>query len=79
MSVFFQGWRPTVGWVCALGLLYASFIEPLMRFIATMCGYDGEFPIIDTMLTGQALLAMIGLAVARTREKEKGVHKDTLK
>jgi len=78
-SIFVAGWRPGVGWVCALGLLYVSFIEPLMRFIASMNGYTGEFPEIDTSLTMQVLLGMLGLVAARTREKEKGVHKDTLK
>lgn len=77
-SVFIAGWRPFVGWTCGVGLLYASILEPLMRFIATMAGYSGEFPVIDTTLTMQVLLGMLGLVAARTREKEKGVHKDTL-
>jgi len=78
-SIWVAGWRPGVGWVCALGLLYASIIEPLMRFVATMAGYTGEFPLIDTTLTMQVLIGMLGLVAARTREKEKGVHKDSLK
>ena len=78
-SIFVSGWRPGVGWVCALGLLYASFVEPLMRFIATMLDYTGTFPVIDTSITMQVLLGMLGLGMMRTREKEKGVHKDSLK
>ena len=78
-SIFVSGWRPGVGWVCALGLLYASFIEPLMRFIAAMLDYTGTFPVIDTSITMQVLLGMLGLGAMRTREKEKGVHKDSLK
>ena len=42
---FVAGWRPFVGWVCGTGLLYVSFIEPIMRFIAKMNGYTGEFPV----------------------------------
>ncbi len=78
-NVFVAGWRPFVGWVCGLGLAYASIIEPLMRFIASTNGYTGEFPVIDTSITLQVLLGMLGLGVMRTREKEKGVHKDSLK
>ena len=78
-NVFVAGWRPFVGWVCGLGLAYASIIEPLMRFIAKLNGYTGEFPVIDTSITLQVLLGMLGLGVMRTREKEKGVHKDSLK
>ena len=78
-NVFVSGWRPFVGWVCGLGLAYASIIEPLMRFIAKLNDYTGTFPVIDTSITMQVLLGMLGLGVMRTREKEKGVHKDSLK
>lgn len=74
-SLFVSGWRPFVGWVCAFSLAYISIIEPLMRLLATMFGYSGEFPEIDTTITMQVLIGMLGLGVMRTREKEKGVNK----
>jgi len=77
-SIFVAGWRPFVGWVCGFSLAYVAILEPLMRFIASLNGYTGEFPVIDTNLTMQVLLGMLGLVAARTREKEKGVHKDAL-
>jgi len=73
-SLFIGGWRPFVGWVCGFSLLYSAILEPLMRFVANLFGYDGDFPVIDTTLTMQVLLGMLGLVAARTREKEKGVH-----
>ena len=78
-SIFVAGWRPFVGWVCGFGLLYASVIEPLMRFIATVNDYTGTFPALDTTITMQVLLGMLGLGLMRTKEKEKGTHKDSLK
>tara|TARA_R110000782_G_scaffold269587_2_gene367981 strand:+ start:654 stop:1094 length:441 start_codon:yes stop_codon:yes gene_type:complete len=78
-SLFIAGWRPFVGWVCGFGLAYASIIEPIMRFIAKLSGYTGAFPLIDTSITMQVLLGMLGLGLMRTREKEKGVHKDSIK
>ncbi len=78
-SIFVAGWRPFVGWVCGFGLLYASVIEPLMRFIATVNDYTGTFPTLDTTITMQVLLGMLGLGLMRTKEKEKGTHKDSLK
>ncbi len=78
-SIFVAGWRPFVGWVCGFGLLYASVIEPLMRFIATLNDYTGTFPVLDTTITMQVLLGMLGLGLMRTKEKEKGTHKDSLK
>ncbi len=70
---FVAAWRPFVGWVCGFSLAYAAILEPFMRFIANMNGYTGVFPVIDTTLTMQILLGMLGLAGMRTREKEKGV------
>jgi hypothetical protein len=78
-SIFVAGWRPFVGWIGGLAFAYASILEPLMRFVATVSGYDGEFPIIDTNMTMQVLLGMLGLGLMRSYEKKNGVHKDSLK
>jgi hypothetical protein len=78
-SIFVAGWRPFVGWVCGFGLLYASVIEPLMRFIATLNDYTGTFPVLDTTITMQVLLGMLGLGLMRTKEKQDGTHKNSLK
>jgi hypothetical protein len=72
-SIWVAGWRPFIGWVCGLGLLYVSLIEPLARFIATMNGYEGTFPVIDTTITMQVLLGMLGLGAQRSWDKSKGV------
>lgn len=73
-SVFVAGWRPAVGWVCGAGLAYAALLEPMARFVATvMFGYLGAFPIIDTDITLQILLGLLGLAGMRSFDKSKGV------
>ena len=73
-SVFVAGWRPATGWVCGFALGYVAIIEPIARFIASVgFGYTGPFPEIDTNLTLQVLLGMLGLAGARSFEKNKGV------
>lgn len=77
-SIFVAGWRPFVGWVCGIGLLYVSLIEPLMRFTAKMFGYDGEFPVIDTDITMQVLLGMLGLVGARSFDKREKSQTDKI-
>jgi hypothetical protein len=70
---FTAGWRPCIGWVCGAGLAYAALIEPFARFIAKVWfGYTGEFPVIDTTLTMQILMGMLGLGAMRSVEKIKG-------
>lgn len=78
-SIFVAGWRPFVGWVCGIGLAYVAFLEPLARFIASVSGYAGEFPEIDTTITMQVLLGMLGLGGMRTWEKKKGVASNSIK
>jgi hypothetical protein len=73
-NLFVSGWRPFIGWVCGISLTYAAIIEPLSRFIAKVVfSYTAEFPVIDTTLTLQILLGLLGLAGMRSWEKEKGV------
>ena len=72
---FTAGWRPCIGWVCGAGLAYAALIEPFARFIAKVWfGYTGEFPVIDTTLTMQILMGMLGLGAMRSVEKVKGAE-----
>ena len=73
-SIFVSGWRPAVGWCCGLALGYSTLIEPFMRFVAVVVyGYAGSFPVIDTTLTTQVLLGLLGLAGFRSLDKIKGV------
>lgn len=73
-NLFVSGWRPAVGWIGATALGYASIFEPLARFVATVFfGYSGQFPQIDTDLTLQVLLGILGLGVFRTYEKKNQV------
>lgn len=72
---FVAGWRPFIGWTCGCGLAYVAIIEPLARFAAQVWfHYTGSFPVIDTTITMQVLLGMLGLAAARTVEKVKNVE-----
>lgn len=73
-SVFVSGWRPFVGWVCGVGLAYAALLEPLARFVAVVAfGYTGAFPVLNTDITLQILLGLLGLATVRSFEKKAGV------
>ena len=69
------GWRPAIGWVCGAGLAYAALVEPFARFAAKVWfNYTGDFPVIDTDLTMQILMGMLGLGAMRSVEKVKGAE-----
>lgn len=73
-SIFVAGWRPFIGWICGISLAYAGLIEPLSRFLAQVVfHYVGAFPIVDTTVTLQVLLGLLGLGVLRSVDKKNGV------
>lgn len=73
-NIFVSGWRPFIGWGCGFAFLYSALFEPFLRFIATVLfDYSGTFPTIDTNLTMQVMLGLLGLAGLRTFEKTKDV------
>ena len=75
-SLFKSGWRPFVGWTCAFSLFYVGIIEPIARFIAMVAfKYAGAFPVINTELTIQILLGLLGIAGMRSFDKYKGTSK----
>ena len=65
-SIFVAGWRPAIGWVCAIGLLYNLILRPVAN------GFGGEFPAIDSSTLHSLIIALLGLGGLRTFEKIKG-------
>lgn len=70
---FVSGWRPFIGWVCGFSLAYVGVVEPIARFVANVFfTYKGTFPVIDTDLTMQVLLGMLGMSGLRSYDKKQG-------
>jgi hypothetical protein len=73
-SFFVSGWRPFIGWGCGIAFIYSTLIEPICRFVATtVFMYNGTFPTINSDLTMQVMLGMLGLGAMRSYEKKSGV------
>lgn len=76
-NLFVSGWRPSVGWVASISLAYVALLEPLMRFVAQVVfAYSGGFPIIDTTITLQILLGLLGIGAMRSYDKKNGTAKE---
>jgi hypothetical protein len=67
-SVFVSGWRPAIGWVCALAMAYQYLIRPFLAAFYPVL----TFPGLDDNLW-QLLAGMLGLGGLRTFEKLNGV------
>jgi hypothetical protein len=72
-SVFVSGWRPAIGWVCALALAYQYLVRPLGGTIASFLGMTiPPLPGLDDNLW-QLMMGMLGMGGLRTFEKVQGV------
>ena len=68
-SIFVAGWRPFVGWVCGIGLLYNVILAPFLDIWLTV-------PEVKTDLLYPVLLGMLGLGGMRSFEKVKRVSRE---
>src|SRR4051812_12715498 len=59
-NLFVAGWRPAVGWVCAVGVGYSFVLEPLGVFVAKLFGYTGTFPALDMGNLMTLIMGMLG-------------------
>jgi hypothetical protein len=72
-SLFVSGWRPAIGWVCALALAYQYLLRPLSGTIASLFGMViPPLPGLDDNLW-QLMMGMLGMGGLRTFEKVQGV------
>ena len=75
-SLFKGGWRPAVGWVCAIAFAYHFILKDLIVFGVAFAGMEmPALPEFDmgTLLT--VLGGMLGIGTLRTYEKQKGLTK----
>ena len=77
-SIFVAGWRPAVGWICALAMGFHFLVFPL--FGEAVEKYTG-YPLVDLNWEELSviLMGMLGFGAIRTYEKVKGVGRDKMK
>jgi len=77
-SLFKGGWRPCVGWVCALAFGYQFLIYPIAGAIYGHFGayhFDDIAPQLDMGPLMTVLGGLLGIGGLRTYEKQKGLTK----
>tara|TARA_R100000234_G_scaffold17963_1_gene9981 strand:+ start:425 stop:826 length:402 start_codon:yes stop_codon:yes gene_type:complete len=75
-SLFKGGWRPAVGWICAIAFGYHFVLQPLIIFVVTIIGIDiPELPEFDMSTLLTTLGGLLGIGGLRTYEKQKGLTK----
>ncbi len=74
-SIFVSGWRPFVGWGCAVCIFYGYLLRPWLVFAAaTLCPeYADKIPEVSMDYIWELMFGMLGIGGLRTIEKCKGV------
>jgi|TARA_B110000114_G_scaffold173282_1_gene200735 hypothetical protein len=68
-SLFVSGWRPAIGWICGLALLYSTILAPILGIWFTV-------PPVDSSLLTSVLMGMLGLGAMRSYEKKNNVARN---
>ena len=75
-SLFKGGWRPFVGWVCAVAFAYHFVLQPLLIFVFAYIGLETpDLPKFDVGTLLPVLGGMLGIGGLRSYEKTKGLTK----
>ena len=69
-TMFVAGWRPAVGWICAIGLAFTFLINPAIQWYTGQPG-----PTLPTDIVFELMLGLLGLGGLRTYEKLAGKSK----
>ena len=91
-SLFVAGWRPAIGWVCAVALGYSFVAHPIVEWGITVAGMGVDHLVLvdgkETIVAGitapslniaqlsSLVFAMLGMAGLRTYEKQVGVSRE---
>jgi len=74
-SIFKGGWRPFVGWVCGVAMLYHFLLQPIIVFTLSAAGITFDLPQFDMGSLMTILMGLLGLGGLRSFEKHKGITK----
>lgn len=75
-SMFVAGWRPAVGWVCALAMLLNFILIPFINLGMEFAGADIRLDLIEMDTMMPVLLGMLGLGGMRSYEKARSVARE---
>ena len=81
-SIWVAGWRPGIGWTCAVAFFYSFVAQPFLSWGLAVYSQFNELPFdpstlpsLDTGPLFSVMMGMLGLGSLRTFEKLKGISK----
>ena len=74
-SIFVAGWRPFIGWICAVAMGYHFVLQPIIVFVLSANGVNYDLPEFDMGSLMTIVMGILGLDGMRSFEKYKGITK----
>ena len=74
-SIFIASWRPYIGWICGVSLMFNFIVFPLMEWITILMDKQIPMPNINSGELMTLVISLLGLGAMRSWEKGKGVTK----
>ena len=74
-SIFVAGWRPFIGWIGGLALMFEFILSPCIEWYSKFAGLNLTAPEIQTGPLLAIVTSMLGVAGMRSFEKAKGLTK----
>ena len=75
-SVFVSGWRPAIGWICAMGMAGNFLVIPFANMALELSKTGVTIPMIALSEMMPILFGLLGLGTMRTVEKIKSVSRE---
>jgi len=74
-NLFVSGWRPAIGWTCALAFMFMYVVAPLATWVAAFFNHLVPIPQFDTNALMSLTTGMLGLGAMRSFDKKQGTSK----
>jgi hypothetical protein len=75
-SLFVSGWRPAIGWICAMGMAGNFLVIPFANMALELSKTGVTIPMIALSEMMPILFGLLGLGTMRTVEKIKSVSRE---
>lgn len=73
-SLFVAGWRPAIGWTCAIAFALYLVAFPIYGWYLSLLGLDVAMPVLHMRELLSVMGGMLGFGVSRLVEKLRGVQ-----
>jgi len=77
-SMYVAGWRPAIGWICAIGIGYQFILLPIVGMVLAIFSPEAVLPVLQVEAMMTLVLSLLGLGGMRSYEKRHDKASDSM-